>query len=159
MLITLHPDNPDGVPATDDEVGQAVGYKAGLSFAAVPPPGAEPAWVRGLYAYLDNKFEAVHAEFEALRSEVQAVHGEVQAVRGEVQAVHGEVQAVRGEVQAVHGEVQAVRGEHWQAILLANSQAGHIAPLYDPTRPGQWALLVAPNPTSRDNLMGFDCES
>ena len=145
MLITLHPDNPDGVPATDDEVGQAVGYKAGLSFAAVPPPGAEPAWVRGLYAYLDNKFEAVHAEFEALRSEVQAVHGEVQAVRGEV--------------QAVHGEVQAVRGEHWQAILLANSQAGHIAPLYDPTRPGQWALLVAPNPTSRDNLMGFDCES
>lgn len=36
--------------------------------------------------------------------------------------------------------LQTVRGE--QAILLANSQAGHLAPLYDLIRPGQWALLV-----------------
>ena len=106
-LLTLHvnystPDNP----ATADKVGQAVAYKAGLSFAAVPPPGA-PAWVQGLYDYLNNRFEVA-------------------------------------------------RGE--QVILLANSQAGHGAPLYDPTLPGQWASLVAPNPTSRDDLMGFDCE-
>jgi hypothetical protein len=57
---------------------------------------------------------------------------------------------------AMQIDLARLRGEH--AVLLANSQAGHGAPLYDPTLPNQWALLIAPNPTSRDDLMSFDRE-
>ena len=109
--------NPNGIAATTDEVGQAMSYKAGLSFAVEPPAGAPagaPDWVQALYVYLDNRFNATQNNIAQLCDE--------------------------------------------QLVLLANSQAGNGLPLYDPTLPGQWALLAAPNPTTRDDLMAFDRE-
>ena len=110
-------DNPIGHRATDEEVGQAIAYEAGLSFATLPPEGgplAAPAWVQGLFGYLNNRFDTID------------------------------------------NSIRGVQGEF--TILLANSHAALDAPLYDPTRPGEWVFLAAPNPTSRDNLMTFDCE-
>jgi len=109
--------NPNGIAATTDEVGQAMSYKAGLSFAVEPPAGAPagaPDWVQALYVYLDNRFNATQNNIAQLCDE--------------------------------------------QLVLLANSQAGNGLPLYDPTLPGQWALLAGPNPTTRDDLMAFDRE-
>ena len=36
-------DNPMGLRATDEEVGEAIAYEAGLSFATIPPQGAPHA--------------------------------------------------------------------------------------------------------------------
>ena len=47
-----------------------------------------------------------------------------------------------------------IRSLHGEFLILAAVDA----PLYDPTRPGQLEFLAAPNPTSRDNLLTFDCE-
>ena len=64
------------------------------------------------------------------------------------------VQGLYAYLDAAKNDIARLRGEHM--ILLANSQAGHGSPLYDPTFPAQWTLLAAPNPTSRNDLMAFD---
>ncbi len=61
-----------GLRATDEEVGQAIAYKAGLSFATIPPEGvppAAPAWVQGLFEYLDNRFNAIDNSIQSIRGE------------------------------------------------------------------------------------------
>lgn len=50
---------------------------------------------------------------------------------------------------------------HEVPILIANLEAGNSGPLFDPTarQIGWGSLLVAPNPTTRDELVHFTGES
>jgi len=64
--------------------------------------------------------------------------------------------AIDNRFNAVDKSIQFIREEF--IILMANSHTALDAPLYDPTLPGQWVFLAAPNPTSCNNLMSFDCE-
>jgi hypothetical protein len=63
------------------------------------------------------------------------------------------MQPVINDVAAIRNDLTTFQQE--QPILLANSQAGNRELLYDPRLAGQWALLAAPNPTTRDDLMSF----
>ena len=63
------------------------------------------------------------------------------------------MQPVINDVAAIRNDLTTFQQE--QPILLANSRAGNREPLYDPRLAGQWVLLAAPNPTSRDDLMSF----
>jgi len=180
-------DNPIGLRATDEEVGEAIAYKAGLSFATIPPPGAPhaaPLWVQGLYAYLNNQFNGIGNRLDGIDNRLDGIdnrfdgidnrldgidnrlHGmdnrfdgidnRLDGIDNRLDVIDNRLDGIDNRLNVVDNNVQTLRGEF--VILLANSNAALDAPLYDPTLPGQWVFLAAPNPTSRDHLMTFDCE-
>ena len=128
-----------GHPATAHEVGLAESYKAALVYSAgaalpaggAPPAAVAPPWLQAFQANINQQF---NQQFANINQQFANVN---------LQLVN------------ITNDITAMRNEH--PILLVNSQAGTHGPLFDPTLPG-WALLAAPNPTTRDELLMFTRE-
>ena len=117
-----------GHPATAHEVGLAESYKAALVYSA----GAAGAQAGAPPAAVAPPW--------------------LQAVQANIDQQFANLNI---ELANLRNDLETMRNEH--PILLANSQAGTHGPLFDPALPG-WALLAAPNPTTRDELFMFSRE-
>lgn len=118
--------------ATPEEVGQAEAHKAALIFA-INPDNAAPPWLSGLLEKVDK-----------LTTDVATMQKTLDRMETKVDKIQETSQ-------------QLVQAGKELPILLANGNAGPRGPLLDPTQvvDGFAPPLLAPNPTTRDQLRGF----
>ena len=102
-------------PATDQEVGLAEAYKAGVVGPLPTAAPVAPAWLQAFQANIDQQFNNFNQQLANVAQQLNVIANELVAMRGE------------------------------QPILLANSTAGPGEPLYNPNMPGEWVPLLAPS--------------
>jgi len=146
-------------PGTVQEVGIAEVYKFPLAstlagpagLAAVAGPAAVPAAAIAMPPGAPNWLQPLVGAMNALTATVNGIQVTVNNIQGNVNNLQVNINNLQTDITAMRAE---------QHILLLNSQADTEDPLYDPTAPpGQWVHLAAPNPTTRDVLSRFTCES
>jgi hypothetical protein len=135
--VAGHPNN-----AVDLEIGAAEAYRAAVIFSYNPGGNVVPPWLANLNA------------------NVQQIAADVNQVRAD----HCRLKFIwppAADVQQIRGDIAHLRQRSDELpIMLANSQVGPRGHLFNPTAIANgWApLLVAPNPTSRDELLSFTCK-